>query len=87
MQKYNKSRNTRDKSLIKFRRESTLMRDRHVLELYRSIIRELGEVAPYVSRSYIYGRIREQTLLSIRTISFIINNIHPDGGGKTPGAY
>ena len=48
----------------KNRRESTLMRDAHVHALYRRIMEELGKAAPYVSKSYIYERIHEETKLS-----------------------
>lgn len=66
----------------KNRRESTLMRDAHVHALYRRIMEELGKAAPYVSKSYIYERIHEETKLSVRSISFIINHIKPAGEGK-----
>ena len=66
----------------KNRRESTLARDEHIHELYRRIMKELGEVAPYVSKAYVYEKIREETKLSIRAISFILNHIKPHGGGK-----
>ena len=65
----------------KNRRESTLARDEHIHELYRRIMKELGEVAPYVSKAYVYEKIREETKLSIRAISFILNHIKPHGGG------
>lgn len=65
----------------KNRRESTLVRDEHIHALYRRITKELGEVAPYVSKAYIYEKIREETKLSIRAISFILNHIKPRGGG------
>ncbi len=65
----------------KNRRESTLVRDSHVHKLYHRIMNELGSLAPYVSKSYIYGRIHEETKLSIRTISFIINHIKSCGNG------
>ena len=44
----------------KNRRESTLARDEHIHELYRRIMKELGEVAPYVSKAYVYEKIREE---------------------------
>ena len=65
----------------KNRRESTLARDEHIHELYRRIMKELGEVAPYVSKAYVYEKIREETKCSIRDISFTQNHITPPGGG------
>ena len=62
------------------RRESTSMRDNEVHRIYNSIINELGDLATVVSRGYIYERIKRETKLSIRTISFIINHIEPNGG-------
>lgn len=59
------------------RRESTSVRDNEIYRLYNTIICELGELSPVVSKSYIYERIREKTKLSIRTISFIINHTKP----------
>lgn len=64
---------------VKNRRESTLVRDEHIHEMYHNLMDELGDVAPYVSKSYIYERIREKTKLSIRIISFILNHIKPKG--------
>jgi len=55
------------------RRESTLVRDARIRELYGEIVRELGPLATEVSRSYYYRRIRERTGLSHRTISGILN--------------
>lgn len=63
----------------KNRRESTLVRDREVHAMYKAILTELGELAPYVSKEYVYGRIRERTKLSIRCISFILNHIKVGG--------
>lgn len=63
------------------RRESTSVRDNEVHRIYHSIIEELGELSTVVSRGYIYDRIKQKTKLSIRTISFIINHIEPNGGG------
>lgn len=58
----------------KNRRESTTVRDNEVHRMYREILRGFGEAANAVSRTYVYGKIRERTKLSIRTISFIINH-------------
>ena len=57
-------------------RESTRVRNEQVRELYKQIVRELGGLAPVVSKGYIYGLIRERTGLNERTIAVILN--HPD---------
>lgn len=58
----------------KNRRESTMVRDNEIHELYQQIRHELGDLANVVSKGYIYERIKEKTKLSIRTISFILNH-------------
>ena len=58
----------------KNRRESTMVRDNEIHELYQQIRHELGSLANAVSKGYIYERIKEKTKLSIRTISFILNH-------------
>ena len=50
---------------IKNRRESTIARDNEIHRLYKEIRHELGSLANAVSKGYI---------LSIRTISFILNH-------------
>lgn len=62
------------KLCIKNRRESTIVRDNEIHELYQQIRKELGCLANAVSKGYIYERIKEKTKLSIRTISFILNH-------------
>lgn len=56
------------------RRESTEVRDNEVHGMYHAIIKELGSLSPFVSKTYIYGLIRDKTKLSIRTISYILNH-------------
>lgn len=56
------------------RRESTVVRDNQIHQMYEDILSELGELKVAVSKTYIYERIREQTKLSIRTISYILNH-------------
>lgn len=58
----------------KERRESTIIRDNQVHELYEKIISELGELKNVVAKAYIYNQISEKTKLSARTISFILNH-------------
>lgn len=61
-------------------RESTEIRYNHVHKLYSAFIRELGELSAVVSKNYLYGKIKERTGLSIRTISFILNHTKPAEG-------
>jgi len=56
------------------RRESTIVRDNSVHEVYDSVIVDLGEYAYLVPKSYIYERIRERTGLCHKTIAFILNH-------------
>lgn len=55
------------------KRESTIIRNRRVGELYQSILSGLGELASFVSKSYIYDKIKEKAGLSTRTIQYILN--------------
>lgn len=56
------------------RRESTSVRDNAVHDLYEKIMNELGDLKNVVAKNYIYEKIHEETKLSIRTISYIINH-------------
>lgn len=51
-------------------RESTVMRNNQVHKLHKEII----DLATVVSRSYVYGKIKDATGLSVRHISRIINH-------------
>jgi len=62
------------RSTSKTRRESTTVRDNQVHEIFHTILDELGDLYPYVAKSYIYDRIREETHLSTRTIAYILNH-------------
>lgn len=55
-------------------RDSTVIRNNEIHRMYDEIMEELGELATVVSRTYVYERIHEQTGLSIRHISRIINH-------------
>lgn len=55
------------------RRESSIMRHNEIHDMYDRIIKELGDVSSYVSRTYIYDKIRKETGLSIRHIGRILN--------------
>lgn len=52
-------------------RGSTVMRNNQV---HKEIIDQLGDLATVVSRSYVYGKIKDATGLSVRHISRIINH-------------
>lgn len=41
--------------------------------MYKNIMNDLGQLRTVVSKSYIYNLIRNQTGLSIRTISHVLN--------------
>lgn len=56
------------------RRYATRLRDREVWKMYDAIRAELGDIAPYVSKSYFYERLRIATGLSFRTLQSILNN-------------
>lgn len=62
------------KLCIKNRRESTIVRDNEIHRMYNEIVSGLGELGNAVSKSYIYEKIKAQTKLSIRTISFVLNH-------------
>jgi len=55
-------------------RQSTAVRYRSVHNIYNMVIKDLGEYAYLVPKSYIYGKIREETGLSFRTIARALNN-------------
>lgn len=56
------------------RRLGTRLRDKEVLDMYNVKRMELGSLAPYVSKSWFYEKLKEKTGLSTRTIQSIINN-------------
>jgi len=56
-------------------RQSTAVRYRSVHDVYNKVIKDLGEYAFLVPKSYIYGRIREETGLSSRTILRALNHM------------
>lgn len=60
------------------RRESTKVRYNLIHEAYDKIMKELGDMGKFVSKSYIYNRIREETHLSIKTVSYILNHTCKD---------
>lgn len=58
----------------KERRSSTVVRDNMVHAAYRETVAELGDIAPFVAKSYIYERIRARTGLCTKTIAYILNH-------------
>lgn len=49
-------------------RESTVMRNNQVHKLHKEIIDQLGDLATVVSRSYVYGKIKDATTTGILII-------------------
>lgn len=60
--------------MTKTRRESTEARYNMIHDVYNKIMEDLGDLKNYVSKSYIYDKIYEQTHLSTKTISYILNH-------------
>lgn len=56
------------------RRFSSMLRYNMIHDMYKDELEKLGELAGYVSKEYIYGKIKEKTGLSVRSISFILNH-------------
>ena len=59
------------------RRISSILRDNLVHEIYNEECRRLGDASGYVSREYLYNKVKEETGLSIRSISYIVNHTEP----------
>lgn len=55
-------------------RDSPVIRNNEIHKMYNEILDELGDLATVVSRSYVYGKIKDATGLSVRHISRIINH-------------
>ena len=55
-------------------RDSSIIRYNEVHDMYDKIIKDLGDISAYVSKNYIYDKIRERTGLSTRHISRILNH-------------
>lgn len=56
-------------------RDSSIIRYNEVHDMYDKIIKDLGDMSAYVSKGYIYDKIKERTGLSTRHISRILNQI------------
>lgn len=54
--------------------ESAVMRNDQVYKPHKGIIDRLGDLATVVSRSYVYGKIKDATGLGVRHISRMINH-------------
>lgn len=61
-------------NIDKIRIRESIMRNNQVHKLHKEIIDQLGDLATVVSRSYVYGKIKDATGLSVRHISRIINH-------------
>lgn len=55
-------------------RISTIKCNNSIHLMYKNIMNDLGQLRTVVSKSYIYNLIRNQTGLSIRTISHVLNH-------------
>lgn len=55
-------------------RISTIKRNNSIHLMYKNIMNDLGQLRTVVSKSYIYNLIQNQTGLSIRTISHVLNH-------------
>lgn len=55
-------------------RISTIKRNNSIHIMYKNIMNDLGQLRTVVSKSYIYNLIQNQTGLSIRTISHVLNH-------------
>lgn len=55
-------------------RISTIKRNNSIHLMYKNIMNDLGQLRTVVLKSYIYNLIQNQTGLSIRTISHVLNH-------------
>lgn len=55
-------------------RISTIKRNNSIHLMYKNIMNDLGQLRTVASKSYIYNLIQNQTGLSIRTISHVLNH-------------
>lgn len=62
------------KKMKNVRRFGTKLRDEEIKRRYEQLADELGDVARFVSRDYYYKRLSEETGLSVRTLSHILNH-------------
>lgn len=55
-------------------RDSSIIRYNEMHDMYDKIIKDLGDVSAYVSKGYIYDKIKRRIGLSTRHISRILNH-------------
>lgn len=55
------------------RRYATALRDKEVRSMYHALLKELGQLAPYMPKGYFYEKLKEKTGLSCRTLQGILN--------------
>jgi hypothetical protein len=60
--------------IVNNRRMSSILRDNLVHDIYQEELGKLGNAGRYISKEYLYGKVKERVGLSIRSISFIINH-------------
>lgn len=55
-------------------RDSSIIKYNEIHDMYDEIIKDLGEMSAYVSKNYIYDKIKDKTGFSTRHISRILNH-------------
>lgn len=55
-------------------RDSSIIKYNEIHDMYDEIIKDLGEMSAYVSKNYIYDKIKDKTGFSTRHISGILNH-------------
>jgi hypothetical protein len=55
-------------------RDSSIIKYNEIHDMYDEIIKDLGEMSAYVSKNYIYDKIKDKTGFSTRHISRIFNH-------------
>lgn len=55
-------------------RDSSIIKYNEIHDMYDEIIKDLGEMSAYVSKNYIYDKIKDKTGFSTRNISRILNH-------------
>lgn len=55
-------------------RDSSIIKYNEIHDMYDEIIKDLGEMSAYVSKNYIYDKIKDKTGFSTRHISRIPNH-------------
>ena len=55
-------------------RDSSIIKYNEIHDMYDEIIKDLGEMSAYVSKNYIYDKIKDKTGFNTRHISRILNH-------------